>query len=92
MTKDVVKGLIELSNFFKQVCSKVNRVTDLQQANDCIAVTLSHLEKIFPPAFFNIMEHLPIHLAEEAMVAGVVQFRWMYPIERYVLIIYIHAK
>ncbi|KAL0401981.1 UNVERIFIED_CONTAM: hypothetical protein Slati_4228000 [Sesamum latifolium] len=29
------------------------------------------------------MEHLPIHLAEEALLAGPVQFRWMYPIERY---------
>ncbi|GAA0158341.1 hypothetical protein LIER_38625 [Lithospermum erythrorhizon] len=29
------------------------------------------------------MEHLPIHLAGEALMAGPVQFRWMYPIERY---------
>ena len=81
VTKDVVKGLIELSNFFKQLCSKVNIVSDLQQIQDRIAITLCHLEKIFPPAFFNIIEHLPIHLAEEAMLVGAVQFRWMYPIE-----------
>ncbi|GJU18477.1 hypothetical protein Tco_1146443 [Tanacetum coccineum] len=41
--------------------------------------------KIFPPSFFDIMEHLPIHLAEEALLAGPVQYRWMYPIERYLL-------
>ena len=64
VTKDVVKGLIELSNFFKQLCSKVNIVSDLQQIQDRIAITLCHLEKIFPPAFFNIVEHLPIHLVE----------------------------
>ena len=29
------------------------------------------------------MMHLPIHLAYEAKVAGPVQYRWMYPIERY---------
>ncbi|XP_057770554.1 uncharacterized protein LOC130990352 [Salvia miltiorrhiza] len=29
------------------------------------------------------MEHLPIHLPEEAKLAGPVQFRSMYPIERY---------
>ncbi|XP_065867489.1 uncharacterized protein [Euphorbia lathyris] len=38
---------------------------------------------IFPPGFFNSMEHLPIHLPYEAKVAGPVQFRWMYPFERY---------
>ncbi|KAL0412265.1 UNVERIFIED_CONTAM: hypothetical protein Slati_3816200 [Sesamum latifolium] len=27
------------------------------------------------------MEHLPIHLAEEVLIAGAVQYRWMYPIE-----------
>nr|GLL19544.1 uncharacterized protein LOC109149905 [Ipomoea trifida] len=29
------------------------------------------------------MEHLPIHLAYEARIAGPVQYRWMYPFERY---------
>eukprot|EP00268_Persea_americana_P047012 TRINITY_DN48698_c2_g1_i1.p1 TRINITY_DN48698_c2_g1~~TRINITY_DN48698_c2_g1_i1.p1 ORF type:complete len:142 (+),score=12.79 TRINITY_DN48698_c2_g1_i1:87-512(+) len=37
---------------------------------------------IFPPAFLDIMVHLPIHLADEAKFAGPVQYRWMYPIER----------
>ncbi|KAL6315236.1 hypothetical protein AAG906_037468 [Vitis piasezkii] len=31
------------------------------------------------------MVHLPIHLASEAKIAGPVQYRWMYPIERYYL-------
>ena len=47
-----------------------------------IALTLCHLKRIFPPSFFDIMEHLPIHLAEEAKIAGPVQYRWMYFIER----------
>ncbi|CAN6455265.1 unnamed protein product [Victoria cruziana] len=29
------------------------------------------------------MVHLTIHLAEEALLGGPVQYRWMYPIERY---------
>ncbi|XP_020087976.1 uncharacterized protein LOC109709981 [Ananas comosus] len=36
---------------------------------------------IFPPAFFDIMEHLPIHLASKAKIAGPVQYRWMFQIE-----------
>ena len=85
LPKKVVEPLIELSNFFRQLCSKVNRVSDLEYNKVRIVITLCHLEKIFPPAFFDIMEHLPIHLVDEALVAGPVQFRWMYPIERFLL-------
>ncbi|XP_071913572.1 uncharacterized protein [Coffea arabica] len=38
---------------------------------------------MFPPPFFNIMEHLLVHLPEEAKLGGPFQFRSMYPIERY---------
>jgi len=38
---------------------------------------------VFPPAFFDVMVHLSIHLPNEARIAGPVQYRWMYPIERY---------
>ena len=41
------------------------------------------LEMIFPPAFFDIMVHLVIHLYDEAIMGGPVQMRWMYPFERF---------
>ncbi|XP_073222391.1 uncharacterized protein [Cicer arietinum] len=40
------------------------------------------LERIFPPGFFDSMEHLPIHLANEAMLGGPVHYRWIYIFER----------
>lgn len=40
-------------------------------------------EMIFPPAFFDIIVHLTIHLPDEALLAGPVQYRWMCPFERY---------
>ena len=43
---------------------------------------LCNLEKIFPPSFFDVMEHLPIHLSYEAKLGGPVHYRWMYPFER----------
>ena len=33
--------------------------------------------------FFDIMMHLPVHLAKEAKLGGPLCYRWMYPIERY---------
>jgi hypothetical protein len=38
--------------------------------------------KIFPPGFFNPMEHILINIPYEANVGGPVQYRWMYDIER----------
>jgi hypothetical protein len=40
------------------------------------------LEMIFPPGFFNPMQHLILHLANEAKLGGPVQNRWQYPVER----------
>ena len=48
-----------------------------------IAEILCQLEMIYPPTFFDIMMHLLIHPAKEAWFAGPVQYRWMYPVERY---------
>jgi hypothetical protein len=48
-----------------------------------IPMILCKLERIFPPGFFDSMEHLVVHLAYEARLGGPVQYRWMYPFERF---------
>ncbi|KAM3365980.1 hypothetical protein ACQJBY_015509 [Aegilops geniculata] len=47
-----------------------------------IPVTLCKLEKEFPPSFFDVMMHLPVHLANEALLGGPTIYRWMYLFER----------
>jgi hypothetical protein len=47
-----------------------------------IRETLCRLEMVLPPPFFDIMIHLPVHLAEEAKVGGPGCYRWIYPVER----------
>jgi len=78
----VWKSLTELSQFFKALCSTVLREEDLLKVERNIPIILCELERIFPPGFFNVMEHLPIHLPREALLGGPVQYRWMYPFER----------
>ncbi|RDX90084.1 hypothetical protein CR513_28091, partial [Mucuna pruriens] len=34
--------------------------------------------KIFPPAFFDVMEHIVMHISYEAKVGGTVQYRWIH--------------
>ncbi|GAA0149818.1 hypothetical protein LIER_08901 [Lithospermum erythrorhizon] len=41
------------------------------------------MKKIFPPAYFDVMEHLPVHMPYEALNGGPVQYRCMYPFESY---------
>lgn len=81
--KSLSAPLIQLSTFFKELCSKALKIDELEKLEKQIGVTLCELERIFPPSFFVIMLHLPIHLASEALIAGPVHYRWMYPIERY---------
>ena len=50
--------------------------------NEIIEI-LCELEKFFPPTFFDIMVHLPIHLVNEVRLGGPVQYRSMYFVERY---------
>jgi hypothetical protein len=47
-----------------------------------IVIILCKLEKLFPPAFFDVMLHLTIHLPDEALLRCTVHYGWMYPAER----------
>ncbi|KAI5343117.1 hypothetical protein L3X38_010993 [Prunus dulcis] len=40
------------------------------------------MQRLLPVAFFTSMMHVMVHLPEEALLAGPVNYRWMYPIER----------
>lgn len=83
LSEDVLIPVIELSRFFNSLCSKELELSKLEKLSTSIRETLCRLEMIFPPSFFDIMMHLPVHLAEEARLGGPVCYRWMYPVERY---------
>ncbi|CAL1361192.1 unnamed protein product [Linum trigynum] len=83
LPRSISKPLILLCSFFKELCSKVGQLENLNNLEAQIADTLCHLERIFPPSFFDIMIHLTIHLTYEAKLGGPVQARRMYPVERF---------
>ena len=78
----VSAGVIRISNFFKKLSSPVIRISDMEKLEANIAETLSFLETVFVPSFFDIMVHLMVHLPTQARIAGPVHFRSMWPIER----------
>ncbi|CAL9016729.1 unnamed protein product [Prunus brigantina] len=89
LPEDVVKPIILLSRFFSQLSEKTLRRTDVNKLHHDIVQVLCKFEMIFPPAFYTSMIHVMVHLPEEALLAGPVNYRWMYPIERYIIIPYL---
>ena len=83
MPKQVVMVVFQLSSFFKALCSKVLDPQELDQLQSQVVLTLCQMKKIFALGFFMIMVHLLIHLASKAKLGGPIQYRWMYPIERW---------
>ncbi|XP_010451895.1 PREDICTED: uncharacterized protein LOC104734088 [Camelina sativa] len=80
-------------------CSNISRAVSLEECKRVIdreqisvmetevVETLCMFERYFPPNFFDIMVYLVIHLGREARLGGPVQFRWMYPFERYMKVL-----
>jgi len=67
---EIWEVLAELSYFFRVLCAKeVDRV-QIVQLEENIPIILCKLEKIFPPGFFNSMEHLMVHLPYQVRVGG----------------------
>ena len=68
----VLEPLVELSRYFKQLCSMALTIDVLDQMGTSITITLCKLERLFVPAFFDVMVHLAIHLTTEARLAELV--------------------
>ncbi|BBH07076.1 hypothetical protein Prudu_018896 [Prunus dulcis] len=74
LPEDVVKPIMLLSRFFSQLTAKTLRKTDMfQLRHDIVQVLCNFLHKY---------DARMVHLPEEALLAGPVNYRWMYPIER----------
>ncbi|XP_048599881.1 uncharacterized protein LOC125579995 [Brassica napus] len=72
-----------LCSYFNRLCQRIIDPEKLISMETEFVETMCQLERFFPPALFDIMFHLPLHLSREARLGGPVHFRWMYPFERY---------
>jgi hypothetical protein len=62
--------IVQLCGLFHRLCSKIIDLgSEAQLISDAIEV-LVLLEKVFFPAFFDIMVHLTVHLLEELFLCG----------------------
>ena len=70
LPKQVCEPLVELSHFFKNLCSKTLTMKGFDTLESQIPYTLCKLEIIFLPSFFSAMVHLVVHLVAEAKIAA----------------------
>ncbi|KAK1644553.1 hypothetical protein QYE76_062358 [Lolium multiflorum] len=84
LPEEVALPLVKLAKCFKVITSKIVSNKEIAIVEDQLPEILCQLEKIFPPTFFDIMEHLVIHLPTEVRLAGPVQFRNMWSTEMFI--------
>ncbi|KAL0417098.1 UNVERIFIED_CONTAM: hypothetical protein Slati_3541700 [Sesamum latifolium] len=70
LPEHVWSALTAVSLLFQSICSTTLDVHKLHELENSVAIILCNLEKIFPPAFFDSMEHLIVHLPYEARIGG----------------------
>jgi len=68
-------ALVGLSRFFKDICSNTLRMNNLVKMEENIPIIVCKLERIFPPTFFDSMEHYVIHHPMEETLGCPIQYQ-----------------
>ena len=70
LPRHVADPIIELCNFFEDLCSSTLKCSDLVEMEKDIVRIMAKLETVFIPGFFDPIEPLPLHLATECKLGG----------------------
>jgi hypothetical protein len=73
--------------FFNAISLKVVDCVELARLQLFMSETQAQLEMCFPPSFFDIMEHLMIHMVEQITELGPMYFHQMWMYERFMSIL-----
>jgi hypothetical protein len=76
-------AIIRLGRIFGKIYATMINPNDLSNLQTYLAESLFLLEIWFPPAFFDLMTHLLIHLVDKLEICRPMGVRWCYPVERY---------
>jgi hypothetical protein len=74
LNADLWNIFIELSYFYRHICAKEVSKAMIEKLEKEISLFVCKMEKVFAPGWFNVMQHLLVHLHWEARVGGPVQF------------------
>ncbi|WZY94215.1 hypothetical protein YC2023_066544 [Brassica napus] len=68
--------------FFRDLSTHTLKEEVVQQLQENILILLCNLEKIFPQGFFDVIDHLAVHLPYEALLCRLIHYGWMFQYER----------
>ena len=78
----VRETLTDLCHFFDAISRNSISVKQLHRLQKEIVVILNELEMYFPPAFFDVMVHLCVHVMDDIIDLGPTFLHTMMPFER----------
>jgi hypothetical protein len=79
--------ITQLCYFFKKISQKVIYEDELQDLQEFIGETVAQLEICFPVGFFDITEHLIIHMVDHIRALGPLYLHEMWTYERFMTIL-----
>ena len=82
MDTHVRETLTGLCHFFDAISRKSISVKQLHRLQAEIVVILNELEMYFPPAFFDVMVHLCVHIMDDIIDLGPTFLHSLMPFER----------
>jgi hypothetical protein len=83
-----VKVIItRLCYFFNTVSQKVIGCKELDDLRAYMIETVCMLEMCFPPSFFDMQQHLMIHLVDQIHTLGPLYLHSIFPYERYLAVL-----
>ena len=85
-------AVMRMLKVFRHLCTKVYNPASFASLEADVAESMALTEIEFPPSFFNVMTHLPYHLAQELDLCGPVSACWMYSVERYMKVLKNHVR
>lgn len=82
-----VKVVITKLCYFYAISQKVFDPEELGPLRTFAIETVCELQMYFPPSFFNMMEHLMVHIVPQIRALGPLYLHQMWPFERYMAIL-----
>jgi hypothetical protein len=79
--------ITRLCYFFNKISHVVIDEDELKDIQEFIGETMAQLEMCFPPGFFDIMEHLIIHMVEQICALGPLYLQEIWTYERFMSIL-----
>ena len=73
--------------FFNKISQKVSNEDELNDLQEFIGETMAQLEMCFPPGFFDITEHLMIHMVDQIRALGPLYLHEMWTYKHFMCIL-----